>query len=95
MRLIKKHQPSMKEAQMMTSEKAPGLLDRDRVGRRMTTARTSDDGDVTVAFLCFVLMWQTKKIKIFPNWDHDGQLGTVEISAEKVATRGTGEGTAK
>ena len=95
MRLIKKHQPSMKEAQMMTSEKAPGLLNRDRVGRRMTTARTSDDGDVTVAFLCFVLVWQTKKIEIFSNWNHDGQLETVEISAEKVATRATGEGTAK
>ena len=80
---------------MMSSEEVPGLLGRNRVGGRVTTARASDDGDVTVAFLCFVLVWQTKKIKIFSNWNHDGQLETVEISAEKVATRATGEGTAK
>ena len=51
MRLIKKHQPGMKVAQMMTSEEAPGLLDRIRIGGRMTTARASDDGDVTAVFL--------------------------------------------
>ena len=51
MRLIKKHQPGMKVAQMMTSEEAPGLLDRTRTGGRMTTARASDGGDVTAVFL--------------------------------------------
>ena len=51
MRLIKKRQPGMKEAQMVTSEEAPGLLDRIRIGGRMTTARASDDGDITAVFL--------------------------------------------
>ena len=79
MRLIKKHQPGTKVAQMMTSEEAPGLLDRTRTGGRMTTARASDDGDVAAVFLFFFLARQTKKIEIFSTWNHDGQLETVDI----------------
>ena len=48
-----KHQHGMKEAQMMTSEEAPGLLDRIRIDGRMTTARASDDGGVTAVSFSF------------------------------------------
>ena len=76
MGLIKKHQPDMKEAQMMTSEEALGLSDRVRTGGRMTTAKASDDGDVTAVFF---LARQTKKIKIFSTRNHDGQLEPVDV----------------
>ena len=75
------------------------MLDRVRIGDRMTTAKASDDGDITAVFLA---VWQTKKIKIFSNRDHEGQLEPVDafqlrIKAEEVrgSNRGTGEGTAK
>ena len=64
MRLIKKRQPGMKEAQMVTSEEAPGLLDRIRIGGRMTTARASDDGDHS-CFLFFSGVAGKRKSKYF------------------------------
>ena len=95
MGLIKKHQPDMKEAQVVASEEALGLPDRVRTGGRMTTAKASDDEITTAVFL---LVWQKKNIKIFSNWNHDGQLepvDTCQLRNCEVATRGTGEGTAK
>ena len=43
MGLTKKHQPNMKEAQVVASEEALGLPDRVRTGGRMATAKASDD----------------------------------------------------
>ena len=43
---------------MMSSEEVLGLSDRIRADGRMTTAKTSDDGDITAVFL---VVWQTKK----------------------------------
>ena len=77
---------------MMTSEEAPGLLDRFRVGGRMTTARASDDGDHS-CFL-FFLAWQEKENQNISELK-SRRTRLSRFSAEKVATRGTGEGAAK
>ena len=77
---------------MMTSEGAPGLLDRVRIEGRMTTARASDDGDHS-CFLVF-LVWQEKENQNISELE-SRRTRLSSFSAEKVATRGTGEGTAK
>ena len=64
-RLIKKHQHGMKEAQMMTFEEAPGLLDRVRIEGRMTTARASDDGGITAVSFSFWCGRKERKSKYF------------------------------
>ena len=65
MGLIKKHQPDMKEAQVVASEEALGLSDRVRTGGRMTTARASDDGDLTAVFLSLSGMADKENRNIF------------------------------
>ena len=50
---------------MMTSEVAPGLLDRIRIDGRMTTARASDDGDVTAVSLFLSGMADKENQNIF------------------------------
>ena len=61
----------MKEAQMMTSEEAPGLLDRIRIDGRMTTARASDDGGVTAVSFSFWCGRKERKSKYF-DWESRG-----------------------
>ena len=77
---------------MMTSEEAPGLLHRFRVEGRMTTARASDDGDHS-CFL-FFLAWQEKENQNISELK-SRRTRLSRFPAEKVATRGTGEGAAK
>ena len=50
---------------MMTSEEAPGLLDRIRIDGRMTTARASDDGGVTAVSFSFWRGRKERKSKYF------------------------------
>ena len=101
-RLIKKHQHGRKEAQMMTFEEAPGLLDRVRIEGRMTTARASDDGASQLfPFLSGVAEKKENQNILIGNREgipflssignRDRQLETVDLSAGKVATRATGE----
>ena len=54
------------------------LSDRIRAEGRMTTARTSNDGNITAVFLA---AWQTKKIEIFSGRNRYGQLEPVVASS--------------
>ena len=56
------------------------LSDRIRAEGRMTTARTSNDGNITAVFLA---AWQTKKIEIFSGRNRYGQLEPVVASSRR------------